>query len=230
MPFIEWDLSESHDVIFGKHWFTEYNPQINWRTHEVQTPQNATVVEMDGPRFLQKLRKGDFHKIFRVRVTEPNEEAVDIPEELQPVQRELQDVFPDQLPDGMPLMRNVKFELQMKPDAVPSSRAPFRLSKVEQEALQEFVEENLRKEWIEVSNSLWVSNIFGIPKKDPATGKSPKRAEWLRSGNSKIPIRWVVDYRYANGMSIIAKIPLPHIEDLFDRTLDCVLFTPIDLA
>ena len=64
----------------------------------------------------------------------------------------------------------------MKLDAVPSSRAPFRLSKVEQEALQKFVDENSRKGWIEVSNSPWVSNIFGIRKKDPEAGTFPKRA------------------------------------------------------
>lgn len=118
----------------------------------------------------------------------------------------------------------------MKPDAIPSSRAPFRLSNIEQDALQEFVEENLKKGWIEVSNSPWVSNIFGIPKKDPVTGKFPKRAEWLRSGNSKLPIRWVIDYRYVNSMSVIAKIPLPHIEDLFDRMVHCFVFSLIDLA
>lgn len=88
----------------------------------------------------------------------------------------------------------------------------------------------MKKGWIEVSNSPWISNIFGIPKKDPVTGKFPKRAEWLRSGNSKIPIRWVVDYRYVTSMPVIAKIPQPHIEDLFDRMVHCVVFLLIDLA
>ena len=73
----------------------------------------------------------------------------------------------------MPPTRSVNYELQMKPDAEPSFRAPFRLSKVEQDGLQQFVEENIRKGWIEVSNSPWVSNIFEMSKKDPATGKSP---------------------------------------------------------
>ena len=130
----------------------------------------------------------------------------------------------------MPPKRSVNFELQIKPYAVPSARAPFRLPKVEQDALQQFVEENIRKGWIEVSNSPWVSNIFGIPKKDPTTRKFLKRAEWLRSGISKIPIRWVIDYRYVNSMSVVAKIPLPLIKELFDLMVECKYFTLLDLA
>ena len=69
---------------------------------------------------------------------------------------------------------------------------------------------------------------MGFPKriqKDPVTGKLSNRAEWLRSGNSKIPIRWVIDYRYVNSMSVVAKIPLPLIEELFDRMVGCKYFT-----
>ena len=81
-----------------------------------------------------------------------------------------------------------------------------------------------------MSNYPWVSNIFGIPKKYPVTGRLPKRSEWLRSGNSKIPIKWVIDYRYDNSMSVVATIPLPLIEELFDRMVGCKFFTLLDLA
>ncbi|KAF1333225.1 polyprotein, partial [Globisporangium splendens] len=57
-----------------------------------------------------------------------------------------------------------------------------------------------------------------------------KRAEWLRSGNTKVPIRWVIDYRYVNSQTKIPKIPLPHIEELFDQMLGATVFTVIDLA
>ncbi|EGZ15208.1 hypothetical protein PHYSODRAFT_508286, partial [Phytophthora sojae] len=102
----------------------------------------------------------------------------------------------------------------MKPNAASSTRAPFRLSKTEQEALEKFVAENMKKGWIEVSNSPWVSNIF----------------EWLRSGNSSIPIRWVIDFRYVNSQTKIPKIPLPLIEAIFDKMVGCTVFTVLDLA
>ncbi|CAI5707264.1 unnamed protein product [Peronospora effusa] len=228
MQFTEWDLPDTHDLIFGQPWFTKYNPQIDWRTQQIQVETHTTFEDVDGPTFQEKLKCGAYDEIYHLKVT--NVDRAEIPQGLIPLLDEYNDVFPNQLPNEMPPTRSVNFELQMKPDAIPSSRAPFRLSKVEQDVLQQFVEENIRKGWIEVSSSPWVLKIFGIPKKDPETGKFSKRAEWLRSGNSKIPIRWVIDYRYVNSMSVVAKIPLPLIEELFDRMVGCTYFTLLDLA
>ncbi|GMF40453.1 unnamed protein product [Phytophthora fragariaefolia] len=141
--------------------------------------------------FLNDADRGEYEQVFRVKV-QLVPEVDGIPEPIfKVVGEEFKDVFPEQLPDGLPPMREVNFEVTLKKGAKPSSRAPFRLSKMEQDAFEEFVKAKLKKGWIEVSNSPWVSNIFAIPKKDPATGQIPKRAEWLRSGNTKIPLRWV---------------------------------------
>ncbi|TYZ67606.1 hypothetical protein PybrP1_010346, partial [[Pythium] brassicae (nom. inval.)] len=86
------------------------------------------------------------------------------------------------------------------------------------------------KGWIELSDSPWVSNVFGIPKKDPKTGEAISRTEWLRSGNTGFPIRWVIDYRYVNSQTVVPKIPLPRIEELFDRMAGKKAFSVIDLA
>ncbi|CAI5714125.1 unnamed protein product [Peronospora farinosa] len=228
MQFTEWDLPDTHDLIFGQPWFTKYNPQIDWRTQQIQVATHTTFEDVDVPTFQKKLKCGAYDEIYHLKVT--NVDQAEIPQELIPLLNEYNDVFPEQLPNEMPPTRSVNFELQMKPDAIPSFRAPFRFSKVEQDALQQFVEENIRKGWIEVSNSPWVLNIFKIPKIDPATEKFPKRAKWLRSGNSKILIRWVIDYRYVNSMSVVAKIPLPLIEELLDRMVGCTYFTLLDLA
>ncbi|GMF51178.1 unnamed protein product [Phytophthora fragariaefolia] len=118
----------------------------------------------------------------------------------------------------------------MKPDARPSPRAPFRLSKTEQDALKLFVEDLLQKKWIETSDSPWVSSIFAVPEKDPVTGKAPSKAEWIRSGTASLPVRWVMDYRYVNSQTEVPKIPLPRIEELFDRMVGCRLFSTLDLA
>lgn len=187
------------------------------------------MMKVDGPTFHQSLTKAGFEKIFIVKISEVDADPVDIPEKLQALLREFQDIFPDQLPDGMPSMRAVNFEMKMKPDAIPSSRAPFHLSKVEQEALEEFIQESCAKGGLKGQIHLGCRTSL-VYQKDPITGKFLKRAEWLRSGNSKIPIRWVIDFRDVNLKSIIVKIPLPHPEDLFDRMAHCVVFTLIDLA
>ncbi|GMF28550.1 unnamed protein product [Phytophthora fragariaefolia] len=159
-------------------------------------------VDIDGPSFSHNLKEGEYEQVFRVK----------------------------QLPDGLPPMREVNFEVTLKKGAKPSSGAPFRSSKMEQDAFEKFVKDKLKKGWIEVSNSPWVSNIFAIPKKDPATGQIPNRAEWLRSGNTKIPLCWVFDYRYLNSMIVIAKITLPLIEKLFDKMVGYLVYTLINLA
>nr|CCA25052.1 retrotransposon protein putative [Albugo laibachii Nc14] len=148
----------------------------------------------------------------------------------QLVLNEFPDVFPDKLPDKLPPARSINFELQIKVDAQPKSKGIYRLSKTEQDALEAIVREKLRKGWIKLSNSPWFSNIFGVLKKDPATNTIPKRSEWLRPCNTRIPIRWVTDYRHVNSQTRIPQIPLPLIEELFDKMKGCTIFTAIDLA
>ena len=87
------------------------------------------------------------------------------------------DVFPEKLLNSLPPHRSVEFEINMQPGTQPSNRHPFRLSQVEQKALQKFVDENLSRGLIELSDSPWVSNIFGIAKKDTKTGRSVPRSE-----------------------------------------------------
>ncbi|KAG6610912.1 Retroelement pol Polyprotein [Phytophthora cinnamomi] len=230
IEFVEWKLPESHDVILGKPWFKDYNPQVDWQKEEVVIPDRMQFIDVDAPSFSHNLKEGEYEQVFRVKI-QLVLEVKGIPEPIfNVVGKEYKDVFPEQLPDGLPPMREVNFEVRLKKGAQPSSRAPFRMSKMEQDSFEEFVKDKLKKGWIEVSNSPWVSNIFAIPKKDPVTGQMPKRAEWLRSGNLKIPLRWVFDYRYLNSVTVIAKIPLPLIEELFDKMVGCVIYTLIDLA
>ncbi|OWZ17489.1 Retroelement pol Polyprotein [Phytophthora megakarya] len=145
-----------------------------------------------------------------------------VPLQLQVVLGELADVFPAELSPGLQPNRSINHEVVLKPGATPTNRAPFCLSKVEQEALNIFGAERLEKNWIKVSDSPWVSNIFGLPKTDPGTGKSPSRLEWLHSNDPHMPIRWAIAYRLVNAPSDVAKIPLPHIE--------AVVFSILDLA
>ncbi|KAE9271682.1 hypothetical protein PF001_g28270 [Phytophthora fragariae] len=179
--------------------------------------------------FEKKVKADEYVELYHVTVkTSPKVKSV--PLQLQAVLEEFADVFPAELPPGLPPSRSIEHEVVLKPGSTPSNRSPFPLSKVEQEALDIFVAELLKKNWVEVSDSPWVSNIFGVPKKDPATGKFPSRLEWLHSNNPHMPIRWVIDYRLVNAASDVAKIPVPHIEQLFDRMVGAVVFSILDLA
>ncbi|KAF0715000.1 hypothetical protein As57867_003600, partial [Aphanomyces stellatus] len=140
------------------------------------------------------------------------------PEEMEgrmiKVTMEFSDVFPDKLPNELPPKR---------------ASTPFRLSKLKEYSLDKFVDDLLQKGWIELSNRYWVSNIFGVPKRSDV-GQMLSRREWLRIATPDTPIRWVLDYRHVSSQSIVPKIPLPNIEDLFDRVHGSRVFTKIDLA
>ncbi|GMF19990.1 unnamed protein product [Phytophthora fragariaefolia] len=69
-------------------------------------------------------------RFYRVKIT-PAQPVTEEPQEFVPLLDEFADVFLDALPDGLPPHRRVEFELNMKSDVVPSTRAPFRLSKTE---------------------------------------------------------------------------------------------------
>jgi len=133
------------------------------------------------------------------------------------------------LPEGLPPRRDVEISIELQPGAKPRVKPPFRLSKVEQDALHIFVKDLLKKNWIQLSTSPWVSNMFGVPKKDLTTNSFPSKADWLRAGNPEAPIRWVQDFRWLNNMTEIPKIPIPMISQLFDSMYNCKYFSTIDL-
>ncbi|KAL4110595.1 hypothetical protein PRIC1_002286 [Phytophthora ramorum] len=189
----------------------------------------TSLCVISAAQFATKVKAEEYVELYHVTVKEPPKVKT-VPPQFQAVVEEFADVFPAELPPGLPPQRSIEHEVIVKPGAEPSNRAPFRLPKIEQEALDIFVAELLKENWIEVSDSPWVSNIFGVPKKDPTTGKFPSRLEWLHSNNPHMAIRWVIDYRLVNAASEVAKIPLPHIEQLFDRMVGAVVFTILDLA
>ena len=192
----------AHDVILGKPWFAKCQPQLDWRSHELSFPhqcgpltcttrdkRNQIDMEIAVVDFKRKVKKHEYDEVYRVKICAIMTKSDTIPQSITTLLNEFKDVFPETLPDGLPPSRRVGFDLFMKLDAVPSNSAPFRLFKVEQDALDMFVVEKLKKGWIEISDSPWVLNIFGVPKKDPITGQNISRSEWVRSDNAHLPLR-----------------------------------------
>ncbi|KAG3116392.1 hypothetical protein PI125_g4675 [Phytophthora idaei] len=204
-------------------------PLTNSQERRNDDDENVPLCVLSAAQFATKVATNEYTELHHVAVkTSPKVKTV--PPELQVVLKAFADVFPNELPSQLPPHRSIDHEVILKPGAKPSNRAPFRLSKVEQEALDIFVADRLKKNWVQVSDSPWVSNVFGVPKKDPVTGKFPSRLEWHHSNNPHMPIRWVIDYRLINAASDVAKISLPHIEELFDRMEGATVFSILDIA
>ena len=231
VKFTEWPLNQEFDLILGQPWLQRFNPSINWRTSHITLPvpplTETRCIEQD--EFKQKLKQGHYEELYLLQASKADTESK-TSKPIAKLLEEFQDIFPDKLPNALPPRRCIEHVITLKPDAQPRKGHPFRLSKMENEALDKYVEELLSKNWIEESNSDWLCSIFAVPKKDPKTGQFPTRAEWLKSGHSDIILRWVNDYRYLNSQTVIPKVPLPFIDELFDQMSGCTTFSTIDLA
>jgi len=93
---------------------------------------------------------------------------------------------------------------------MPKKEKIYPLSRVEGEEVQKFVKDQLRKRYIRLLESLQVSPVFFVPKKD---GKK----------------RMVQDYRYLNSWIIKNNYLLPLILDLIDSIGKKRVFTKMDL-
>jgi hypothetical protein len=126
-----------------------------------------------------------------------------------PVLNEFPDVFPEELP-GMPLDRDIKFVIELKPGTTPIYKALYRMATPELAELKEHIKELLEKGYIQPSSSPWGAPVIFVPKKDGTQ-------------------RLCVDYRALNDITVKNKYPLPMIDDLFDQLRGACVFSKIDL-
>ncbi|GJY36530.1 putative reverse transcriptase domain-containing protein [Tanacetum coccineum] len=114
-----------------------------------------------------------------------------------PIVRDFPEVFPEDLP-GLPLTRQVEFQIDLVPGAAPVARAPYRLAPSEMKELSEQLKELSDKGFIRPSSSPWGAPVLFVKKKDGS-------------------FRMCIDYRELNKLTVKNRYPLPRIDDLFDQ-------------
>ncbi len=130
---------------------------------------------------------------------------------LQPLLKNFKQVFPDELPLGLPPERDVGHTIPLVEGAKPPFRGIYRLSPLELEEVKAQVKKLLEKRWIEPSKSPYGSPVLFVQKKDGT-------------------LRMCVDYRALNKLTVKNRYPLPRIDDLFDRLRGAKVFSSLDLA
>jgi hypothetical protein len=128
----------------------------------------------------------------------------------QKVLSSFRDVFPDELPAGLPPSREVDHRIELTPGATPPSRPTFRLSEKELVELKKQLEELVKAGFIQPSKSPFGAPILFVKKKDGT-------------------MRMCVDYRALNNVTIKNSYPLPRVDELFDRLQGAKYFSKIDL-
>ena len=218
-----------YNVILGKSWLEKYNPLIDWRTNEIQLKiKNKCIVLQAGTKkkqlgnYLNPITATQLKKmaleseLFLIVVdtsvinnVEVGNDSVDN-EDLKKLLREYADVFPQDLPSGLPPSRSVDHKIEIIPGSHPPSRPTYRLSQPEMDELKKQLEEYLDKGFIQPSKSPYGTPVLFVKKKDGS-------------------FRMCMDYRALNKITIKNKYPLPRIDDMLDRLNGSKIFSKIDL-
>ena len=127
------------------------------------------------------------------------------------LKREFNDVFPDELPAGVPPSRGAEpFRIDLKEGTKPFGRYGPRMTEENTLAAGKMIKELLDKGFIRPSRSPWGSPMFLVDK--PDGGK-----------------RMVIDYRGLNASTTRNRYPLPRIDELFDQLRGARYFSKLDL-
>ena len=194
-------------LVLGIPFFKTMKPQIDWELRTIRSPDYVLPsVSKISPEEFNDLEgaKGAIY-LRSVDTTPPTPEEI-VPAEYQ----EYLDVFAKKSADTLPSHRTFDHRIPLVDGKTPGFGPIYSLSGVEQNALREYLDDNLAKGFITPSESPAGSPILFVKKKDGS-------------------LRLCVDYRRLNDITIKNRYPLPLIGDLLDQLRHAKIYTKIDL-
>nr|GEX76835.1 hypothetical protein [Tanacetum cinerariifolium] len=127
----------SFDIVIGMDWLSKYHAKILCDEKVIHIPiEDETLI-------IREIRQEILENI--------------------PVVREFPDVFPKELP-GLPLVRQVEFQIDLIPKAAPVARAPYRLAPSEMQELSNQLQELAYQGFIRLSYHQLRARDEDIPK------------------------------------------------------------------
>jgi hypothetical protein len=135
--------------------------------------------------------------------------ASTLPPAVTNILQEYADVFPHELPPGLPPLRGIEHQIDLIPGASLPNRAAYRANPEETKEIQRQVQELLDR-GVRESLSPCSVPVLLVPKKD---------GTW----------RMCVDCRAINNITMRYCHPIPRLDDMLDELSGAIIFTKIDL-
>ncbi|KAJ9513874.1 hypothetical protein QJQ45_020952 [Haematococcus lacustris] len=215
------------DIILGKPWLADINPHIDWkqntmsfqhagRKHTLRAPPSPKHPDIDkytistaGLRVAMQTRQ----PMFLVSITPTGIDSATDRHQIMDctaITQKFADVFPADLPAGLPPQRAVDHRIEVEPGKRPPTRSTYNMSTSELAELKAQITEMQEKGFIRPSTSPYAAGVLFVRKKDGT-------------------FRMCVDYRPLNRITIKNKYPLPRVENMLDRLHGATVFSKIDL-
>ena len=132
-----------------------------------------------------------------------------IPSVVVSLMQEFDDVFPEDIPNGLPPLRGIEHQIDLVPGASIPNRPAYRSNPEETKELQRQVDELMMKGYIRESMSP-CGPVLLVPKKE---------GTW----------RMCVDYHAVNNITVKYRHPIPKLDDILDELHGSCIFSRIDL-
>ncbi|KAD6795090.1 hypothetical protein E3N88_05986 [Mikania micrantha] len=205
----QYDRQARHDGFRNTYSFKKDGINVTLAPLDTRESTPETLI-LDKPAFCELARTANPSLMFALIISEANPSTNEIPTEVQPLMTEFRDVFPKEIPAGLPQMRAIQHCIDFIPGSVIPNKPAYRMNPKEYEELHRQVSDLLEKGLIRESMSPCAVPALLVPK---ANGS----------------YRMCIDSRAVNKITIKYRFPIPRFEDLLDQLHGAKVFSKIDL-
>ena len=210
---------KGYDVVLGIPWLRKHDPVIEWSSNTINFLSRycrSVCSTSKPPGRLYSVPRRELSALQLLATIGPQEQAI-VPISAHyseiPIPTHYSEYAPlfhkeaaDILPENQPWDHTIPLKEGFQPPFGPI----YSLSAIELKALRAYLDENLKKGFIQPSSSPAGAPILFVKKKDGS-------------------LRLCVDYRGLNAITIKNRYALPLISELIDRLQGSLFFTKLDL-